>query len=99
MNNKTLDIVTHLIPIGLNIGLGLLLNIIFFEDISNIFIMLTGGVILLSTIIVNMIAQKLGYKLDLYAHNIEQVSYRILNNIFVANILSIPITILVTILI
>lgn len=94
---KVKEITVYLSTILANILLGFLFTfIIFGNDFSN-FVFIAGSVILLSLLIVFLVAKKLCYNLDIYAYDIKDLKYLILNSIFIGNLFSIPIAMFISI--
>lgn len=91
------NISTILSIILINIGAGFLLNYLFFDD-NTYFIMFSLGFVFLSIIVVNMVANKMGYKLDLFINDIDDNKFLLLNNIYLSCMFSIPITFVVSVL-
>lgn len=79
----------------INILLGFTLNLIFFQNTSK-FIFMACGVILFSIAIVYIISKKYNFALDIYAYNIEDNKYLILNSIFIGDLISIPISMFIS---
>ncbi len=98
MRNKILGAVINIITIVINIALGYLLNLIFFKSDKTYLIMFLCGVISFSCLVVYIICKRLGFKLDIYAYEIEEKSYLILNNIFIGNLFSVPLAMIFSIL-
>lgn len=94
---KLKEIIIYVITIVTNILLGFLLNTIFFDDTEN-FIFMACGSALLCVIIDSIIAQKSGYKLDIFAYDITDAKYLILNSIFIGCLFSVPISMFTSIL-
>lgn len=97
MKSKLTNILTYIIPITLNIGLGFLLNNLFSKNDSSNFIMFFCGFTILSTLVVYIISQKINFKLDLFSYKFDKPIHVILNNIFIANILSVPIAMFIAV--
>lgn len=87
---KLKEIITYIATVLINISLGFLLTTLFFKDSKDNFILITCGVILFSILIDSVVAKKLNFKLDIYAYNIEDIKYLILNSIFIGDLFSIP---------
>lgn len=96
---KFKSIYINLMAMAANFIISFLLNFIFFQtDFKNL-ILLAFGTILLSSLIVLIISKKYNYKIDIFASNIEDLKYRILNDIFIGNLFSLPLAIFISILI
>lgn len=94
---KLKEIIIYVATIVTNILLGFLLNTIFFDDTEN-FIFMACGCALLCVIIDSLIAQKLNYKLDIFAYDITDLKYLILNSIFIGCLFSVPIAMFTSLL-
>lgn len=93
MKNKIQSATTYLITITINFIFTFLLNYLFFKNNQTYFTMFGFGFVLISIIINSAIANKLGYKLDLFAYNIEDKKYLLLNDIYIGELFSIPLLI------
>ena len=98
MKNKLRSPITYICVVLLNFVITYLLNYLFFKDNLTYFIMLGIGFIILSTIIDFIVANKLGYHLDLFAYNIEDKKYLLLNDIYLGNLFSIPLFMFITLI-
>ena len=97
MLKKIREPLIYIITIIINIVLGNLLTKPLFGN-EKYFVMFTIALILLSTLIIFIISNKFGFKLDLFAYNIDSLKFLILNSIYIGNVLSIPVTMFVSIL-
>ena len=98
MKNILKDIAIYAITILINVGAGLLLNAIFFPGDTTNFIMFACGFIIFFLLVIYLISQKMGYKLDIFAYNTEDVKFMILNNIFIGILFSIPVSMFISVL-
>jgi len=98
MKSKIYSTVINLIAILVNLGLGLLLNFLFYKNNTENFVVFACGVVILSTLVIYLISQRLGFKLDISVFEIDDPKYLILNNIFIGNLFSIPLSMFVSIL-
>lgn len=98
MKTALKDIAIYVLTISINVGAGLLLNEIFFPGDKTNFILFACGFIIFFFLVIYLIAQKMGYKLDIFAYNIEDVKFMILNNIFIGILISIPISMFISLL-
>lgn len=96
---KLKSIYVNLLTIAVNFAISFLINLIFFQTNYKNFILVACGIILLSSLIVLIICQKFGYSIDIFANNIEEFKCRMLNDIFIGNLFSIPLAMFISILI
>ena len=89
---KLKEIIIYLTTIAANLLLGLLFTTILFDTTKN-FTLVTCGIVLLSIIVVFIVSSKLTYNLDIFAYNITDIKYLIVNSIFIGNLFSIPIAV------
>lgn len=92
---KLKEIIIYVSTILVNIFLGFLLSKIIFNN-NEYFTLVTCGIIILFTIVDFIVATKLNYKLDIFAYNIEDMRYLILNSIFIGNLFSIPLSMFIS---
>lgn len=92
---KQKEILTYIVTIAANIILGILFSFIIFNNLNN-FIFVDITIILLSLAAVFLIAKRLDYKLDIYAYNIVDEKYLIINSIFIGELFSIPLAVFIT---
>lgn len=88
MKVKIRETIITIITIIINISLGLLISNSLFDN--TYFAMVTIGFVLITTGLLLAISKKLGYKLDIFAYNIDDLKLSVLNSIFIGNIISIP---------
>jgi hypothetical protein len=93
---KLKEVIIYSIVVAVNILLGFLLKTLIFEGNNSYFIFVICGIILLSLLIDSIIATKLGYKLDIFAYNITDQKYLLLNSIFIGELFSIPISMFIS---
>lgn len=93
---KSKEIITYIGTILTNILLSWIFTLILFFDRKENFIFVACTTISLSLLIVYIIAQKMNYKLDIFAYNIEDVKFLILNSIFIGDLISIPLSVFIS---
>lgn len=98
MKNKFRSSITNCLTILFNIGFACVLNYLFHKDLTSSFIMFACGTILASTLIVYIISQKVGFKLDIFAYEIPNNFHLALNDIFIGNLFSIPLAMFLSVL-
>ena len=99
MKFKFTSAITYCLTILVNLGLGILLNYLFYKSDTTNVVMFACGVILVSTLIVHLISQKLGFKLDIFAYEIDNNVFLLLNDIFIGNLFSIPLSMFLALLV
>ena len=90
---KSKEIITYVGTVLTNLLLSLLFTLILFKDKKENFIFVACTIILISIMVTYIIAQKFNYKLDIFAYNIEDLKYLILNSIFIGDLFSIPLAV------
>ena len=98
MKTQLQNILTYCITIIVNLSVGFLFTGLFQENDYTNFIMFTCGFILLSTLVVYFISKKLNISLDILKYEFKNLKESLLNNIFVGNLFSIPISMFLSIL-
>ena len=93
---KLKELFIYAATIATNLLIGFLLTLIFFNGNKENFIFMACGTILVSLLVVSIISQKFNYKLDIFAYQIEDIKYLILNSIFIGNLFSIPLAMFIT---
>lgn len=93
MGLKAKEILTYVGTVIINLLFSYLFTLIFFKDRIDNFILVSCSVILLSLLITSIIANKMNYKLDIFAYNIEDIKYLILNSVFIGDLFSIPLAV------
>ena len=93
---KLKEALTYVATISTNLLFAFLFTLLFFKGDNTNFIFCACGTILVSLITVAIIAKKFNYKLDIFAYNITDVKYLIINSIFIGNLFSIPISMFVS---
>ena len=96
---KLKEVLIYICTILFNILVSFLLSLLFFKDRMTYLTFAACGEILLSTLIISLIAKRLDYKLDIFAYDIKDNKYLILNSIFIGNLFSIPIAMFVALLV
>lgn len=88
----------YLITVAGNFLLSFLINLIIFKTNMENFIFVACSIIVLVTLVVYIIAQKNNYKLDIFAYNIEDQKYLILNSIFIGCLFCVPLAMFSTLM-
>jgi len=76
--------------------LSLLLNLLIFGTNYHNFVIVSFGTTISTILVDYIISKKFGYQLDIFAYDIKDSKYLILNSIFIGALFSIPIAILVS---
>lgn len=92
---KLKEILTYIITVVSNIVLGILFSLIIFKNLDN-FVFVDITIILVSLGAIFMVAKRLQYKLDIFAYNITDEKYLIINSIFIGELFSIPLAVFAT---
>ena len=93
------DLLIYLITIAFNLGIGFLLTVIFSGANYSYFSTFTCGFVIISSLCIYLIANKLGLSLDIFTNNIDDEKHSLLTNIFIGNLFSIPLAMFVTLII
>lgn len=93
---KLKEVIIYLLSVAGNIILSLILNALMFGNNLEMLIFVVCGVILLSTIVISIIARKMNYKLDIFAYDIKDQKYLVLNSIFVGCLFTVPIVLVIS---
>lgn len=93
---KLKEILTYVATISTNILLAFLFTLLLFKGDNTNFIFSACGIILVSLIVTAIVAKKLNYKLDIFAYNITDIKYLIINSVFIGNLFSIPISMFIS---
>ena len=94
---KIKEVLTYILTVLCNVLLAFLFTVIIFGNDYTKFIMVICAIILLSLSINYIVAKKLNYKLDIFAYNISDIKHLILNSIFIGNLFSIPIAMIISV--
>ena len=94
--NLSIELMVGAITISGNLILGLLIDKMFFENTISYLTMICCGISLFTILIVNLLASKSNYKLDLLAVDIEDKYYLILNSIFIFSLVSVPLSLFIS---
>ena len=90
------EVIIYLLSVAGNIILSLILNAILFGNNLEMLIFVVCGVILLSALVISIIARKMNYKLDIFAYDIKDQKYLVLNSIFVGCLFTVPIVLIIS---
>ena len=93
---KLKEVIIYLLSVAGNIILSLILNALMFGNNLEMLIFVVCGVILLSTIVISIIARKMNYKLDIFAYDIKDQKYLVLNSTVVGCLFTVPIVLVIS---
>ena len=96
---KLKEIIIYASTIAINVLLGFLFTLLFFKNESKYLVFGAGIAILISSLSVMIVAQKMDYKLDLLAQDLSDPKHLLLNSIFIGNFFTIPIFMIISVII
>lgn len=93
---KLKEVIIYLSTVVVNIILSLILNTIMFGSNLEMLLFIVCGVIILAALTTSIIARKMKYKLDIFAYDIKDKKYLILNSIFIGCLFTVPVALFVS---